>query len=156
MRTIILSLLLLMGTVIGGTVASADAEVTITAPWIREAPPGTHALAGYMVLHNHGDADISLVGASGVDFKEVMLHETITRAKMATMVHLPQVAIPSKGQVTFKPGGMHLMLMQPKRALMVGDESTVTLIFADGAKAIATFKVKKPFSDDVNTNEKHH
>nr|VFK53652.1 MAG: hypothetical protein BECKTUN1418D_GA0071000_101827 [Candidatus Kentron sp. TUN] len=151
MRTIAIFLLLIIETTVW-----AEANVTITDPWIREAPPGVRALAGYLVLHNHGDTDISLVSASGPDFNTVMLHETITRSEMATMVHLDQIGIPARREVTFKPGGMHLMLMQPKKTFVAGDRSTIILVFADGTEVSTKFKVKRPFANDGKINRKHH
>nr|VFK39761.1 MAG: hypothetical protein BECKSD772F_GA0070984_104712 [Candidatus Kentron sp. SD]VFK46339.1 MAG: hypothetical protein BECKSD772E_GA0070983_107111 [Candidatus Kentron sp. SD] len=156
MRAIAISLLAIIWLMAGWTIALAETRITITDPWIREAPPGMNALAGYMLVHNHGDTNISLVSASSLDFDSVMLHETITREKMATMAHLAQIKVPAQKQVSLEPGGMHLMLMKPKRILAIGDESMVTLTFSDGTKVIAKFKVKKPFSHDSKTDPKHH
>nr|VFK25717.1 MAG: hypothetical protein BECKMB1821G_GA0114241_101541 [Candidatus Kentron sp. MB]VFK29707.1 MAG: hypothetical protein BECKMB1821I_GA0114274_101140 [Candidatus Kentron sp. MB]VFK74877.1 MAG: hypothetical protein BECKMB1821H_GA0114242_101140 [Candidatus Kentron sp. MB] len=157
MRTTLVSLFILIGTVFWGAAAAAgvETEITVVSPWIREAPPGARALAGYMALHNHGNTNVSLVSASSPDFQEVMLHETITRKKMATMVHLERIEIPAKGQASLKPGGMHMMLMQPKRAFTVGDEATITLVFANGAKISAIFKVKKPSDNAPKTGSAH-
>nr|VFK08840.1 MAG: hypothetical protein BECKLPF1236A_GA0070988_1002116 [Candidatus Kentron sp. LPFa]VFK25263.1 MAG: hypothetical protein BECKLPF1236C_GA0070990_1002016 [Candidatus Kentron sp. LPFa] len=156
MHKIAISLLLFIWTVPAWAANQAEPNITVTDSWIREAPPGAKALAGYMLLHNHGDADVSLVSASCPDFDAVMLHETVERDKMATMVHLDRVRIPAQKQVAFAPGGKHLMLMQPKRAIVAGEESTVTLVFASGAKVIAKFKVKKPFSDNPKAHGKKH
>nr|VFK14513.1 MAG: hypothetical protein BECKLFY1418C_GA0070996_100914 [Candidatus Kentron sp. LFY] len=162
MRTIVISLLLVVWTATGCTMDRSEADITITDPWIREAPPGANALAGYMLLRNRSDTDINLVNAEGPDFDTIMFHETITRSGMATMVHLEQIRIPGQKQIAFQPGGMHLMLMQPKRNLTVGDESTIILTFAGGKEVIAEFKVRKSSSNhttisgDSNTNSKHH
>nr|VFK46845.1 MAG: hypothetical protein BECKTC1821E_GA0114239_10711 [Candidatus Kentron sp. TC] len=154
MHKILLSLLLFLWAVLGWTIDSAEPNITVIEPWIREAPPGAKALAGYMLVYNHGDTDVELISASSPDFDTVMLHETIERSKMVTMVHLDRVGIPMQERIAFEPGGKHLMLMRPKRALAVGEESTVILMFAGDVKVAAKFKVQKPFLDDPKAKGK--
>nr|VFJ77915.1 MAG: hypothetical protein BECKFW1821C_GA0114237_11494 [Candidatus Kentron sp. FW] len=143
MRTIAISLLPILWVMGSWITAVAESNPTVSDPWIREAPPGAKAMAGYMVLDNNRDADISLVSASDPDFGTVMIHESVMDSGVMSMVHREEVRIPAKGRVSFEPGGLHLMLMQPKRSFVAGDESTVTLVFADGTKLTTRFEVRK-------------
>jgi copper(I)-binding protein len=111
--------------------------------WIREAPPGVSALAGYMKLHNSGDKSRKLVGASSPAFGNIMLHRTMMVDGMAKMVHQPAVEIPPGGEVVFEPSGYHLMLMKPKHPLKAGDQVDITLEFADGGSVKVTHQVRK-------------
>ena len=79
--------------------------------WIREAPPGATALAGYMTLMNQGDKPVTLVEASSPAFGKVMLHRTVMAEGMAKMVHQQEITIPAKANVIFEPNDYHLMLM---------------------------------------------
>ena len=124
-------------------VTSADSGIVIRDTWIREAPPNSTALAGYMILENQSDKSQSLTSASATEFGMVMIHRTEHKGGMAHMTHQKQVTIPANGKVVFAPGGYHLMLMEPKRSLREGDEVTVNLIFADKSKYNVIFKVRK-------------
>lgn len=126
------NLVLLLGLFLGGF-AQADGHLVVDDAWVREAPPGAMALAGYMKLHNHADENRMLVGAQSPAFESVMLHKTVIEGKMSKMVHQHMVTIPAKGMVSFEPNSFHLMMMKPKQALKAGDKVAVTLHFKNGA-----------------------
>lgn len=122
--------------------AQAGGHLNVDNAWIREAPPGATALAGYMTVHNHGDKDRVLVGASSPAFGDVMLHRTIMENGMAKMVHQMAITIPTGGKVTFKPNDYHIMLMKPKHALKAGDKVEITLEFKNGESMTVTYVVR--------------
>lgn len=122
--------------------AQAGGPLMADNAWIREAPPGAAAMAGYMNLMNPGDKAVILVGASSPAFAKVMLHRTVMDEGVAKMVHQNQIEIPAKGTVTFEPNGYHLMLMKPKQQLKVGDKVEVTLEFKDGTTQVVTHEVR--------------
>lgn len=121
---------------------AAGMDVTVEHPWVREAPPTAAALGGFMVLKNNTDKPLVLVGASSPDTAEVMLHRSIMEGGMMKMVHQKSIEIPAKGQLEFKPGDYHLMLMKPKKAFKAGDKIEITLKFEDGSTLPATFEVR--------------
>lgn len=124
------------------SVLAMAADVMVDNAWIREAPPGAAALAGYMSLMNHADKSAMLVGASSPAFANVMLHRTVMEEGMAKMVHQKQIEIPAQGTVTFEPNSYHLMLMKPKQQLKAGDKVEVTLEFKDGKTMAVTHEVR--------------
>ncbi len=126
-----------------GIVSSADSAIAVQDAWIREAPPNATVLAGYMTLDNRSDESLSLVSASAAAFHEIMIHRTEQKDGMTQMTHQEQVIIPANGKVLFVPGGYHLMLMNPKQPLSVGDQVTVSFIFGDQSELSAIFKVRK-------------
>lgn len=111
-------------------------------PWIREAPPGAAASAGYMKIKNHSDKDRALVGASSPQFGNVMLHRTVTEGGVAKMVHQMSILVPAKGEVVFEPNGYHLMLMKPKATPKAGDKIEITLKFQDGETMKVVYEVR--------------
>lgn len=129
------------------TTAAAATTVVVKNPWIREAPPAASAMAGYMVLENSGATVQALTGATSTAFDDVMAHRTVIKNGMASMVHVAKVEIPAHGKLVFAPGGYHLMLMQPKRALHVGDKVKITLEFANGSKLPVEYTVRKTAPD---------
>lgn len=123
-------------------IAQAAGQLMVENAWIREAPPGATALAGYMTVMNKGDTPRVLVGASSPAFGMVMLHRTVMEGGMAKMVHQKAITIPAKGSVTFEPNSYHLMLMKPKQVLKAGDLVEITLKFKNGETMTVTHKVK--------------
>ncbi|HEY0634425.1 MAG TPA: copper chaperone PCu(A)C [Gammaproteobacteria bacterium] len=128
--------------VLASLAAAAEGGLSVENAWIREAPPGARAMAGYMVVKNHGNSDKVLVGAASDAFGEVMLHRTIIEEGMAKMVHQMAITIPAKGEVTFEPNGYHVMLMGPKKPLKAGDKVEITLQFKDGTTMKVVHEVR--------------
>lgn len=123
--------------------SAGEMGVMFEGPWIREAPPTAKALAGYMTIRNHSSMRQTLVGAESVDFESVMLHQTVMKDGTAMMVHRHKIELPQGIELKFEPGGYHLMLMRPKRALKMGDKVDIDLLFSDGARKTVTFTVRK-------------
>ena len=125
--------------------SSADHKlgVTVRDAWVREAPPMSQSLAGYMSLENHSSQSYTLVGANSLDFGRVMVHETEIKNGVARMSHRAEVRIAAGNTAVFAPGGLHLMLMQPTRTLRAGDRVSVELLFTDGRRVSVDFEVRQ-------------
>lgn len=136
------SLLVLFLVFVTAGLAQAGEPLVVSDAWVREAPPGAPALAGYMQLHNKGDKDRMLVGAACPAFESVMLHKTIMEGDVSKMVHQRMITIPAKGMVSFEPNSYHLMMMKPKQALKAGDKVTVTLSFKNGETQEVSYTVR--------------
>ena len=111
--------------------------------WIRAAPPGATALAGYAVLRNDCPRPVSLAGIKGRDFVMAMVHFTRMESGVSRMRHAKSTAIPARGLVRFEPGGRHFMLMHPKRKLPPGTVVRLELRLADGRRIPADFTVRR-------------
>jgi copper(I)-binding protein len=109
--------------------------------WIRWLPANVPS-AGYMTLINTGTAAGVLVSASSPDFGQVSFHESLTKNGMSEMVAVSTLTVKPQSSLRFSPGGYHMMLMQPKRALRPGDRVAITLQFADGHSLQAPFEVR--------------
>ncbi len=120
----------------GDAVAVGDA-------WIRETPPGMSMMAGYMELRNNTSRPQVLVAASSAGFESAMIHRTIVKDGMAGMVHAPRIELAANASLIFAPGGYHLMLMNPKRALRAGDPVVINLEFRGGLVLPVVFEVRK-------------
>ena len=152
MKTIFAFVLMLLASF----VMAAEGGIIVENAWIREAPPGARAMAGYMVVKNHGNSDKVLVSASSEAFGDVMLHRTIVEEGMAKMVHQMAITIPAKGEVTFEPNGYHVMLMAPKKPLKAGDKVEITLKFKDGETVKVVHEVSAaPQPQSMNDSMDH-
>jgi copper(I)-binding protein len=157
MRPIANALLILLSvlTAGAGTAAAGEAPVSIHDPWIREAPPGVPALAGYLAIENISAAPVVLLGASSPAFDAIMLHRTETEGGMAKMTHESQVEVAPQTTVSFAPGGYHLMLMGPKQPLKTGDQVEISLAFDGGLAVPVSFAVRRGEAEDT-TDHAHH
>ena len=124
-------------------VAAPACAPTIEKAWVRAAPPGAMMLAGYAVVRNDCAQAAVITGATSQAFAEAMIHETRVENGMSSMQHVDRLPLPAKGSVAFAPGGRHLMLMDPARALREGDKVRITLRLADGREIAADFPVRK-------------
>jgi len=121
--------------------AHADGRLGVFDAWIRSAPPGTTMLAGYATLKNTGDAPVTVLTAQSDAFRMTSLHETIVANDVAKMREVHRLVVPPGGEVRMEPGGRHLMLMQPRHEIVVGDKIEVVFLLRDGTRVPTYFNV---------------
>lgn len=121
----------------------AAAVIAVHEPWVREAPPTADMLAAYMHLKNDTDQEVVLIGASSSEFGKVEIHNSIVENGVAKMIPQAQLVIAPKQDVILSPGGLHLMLINPKQPLKSGDKVNLTLNFKDGATQAVQAEVKR-------------
>ena len=117
--------------------------VAVMNAWVREAHPKARTNAGFMTLINVSDSPIELQSASSPDYEKVEFHEMKMEDGMMQMNELQELQIKSGAQLKFVSGGKHLMLREPKRKLVDGDQTEVTLIFEGGHTQTIPLKVVK-------------
>lgn len=97
--------------------------------WARSAMKDGNG-AAYMLLHNHSTSDDALVGVSSDVAEAVEIHLSQIKADgTMEMVKQESISLPADGEVEFKPGSYHVMLIGLKQDLKKGDEITLTLHF---------------------------
>jgi cytochrome oxidase Cu insertion factor (SCO1/SenC/PrrC family)/copper(I)-binding protein len=118
----------------GGAAARSGAEdpVRVVNAWVREAEPAAKANAGYMTLINTGPDELTLTGVQGRAFENVEMHEMRVVDGMMAMRQLEGLVIPPHGQVSFAPGGQHLMMHGPREFLTADRAVELTLVFDSG------------------------
>lgn len=112
--------------------AYADTLLYAHSAWVREAPPGASVLAAYLTIENPGTQAQTLTSVSSPDFAAAEIHVTEIKNGTAAMTRLASTDIPARGRQVLAPGGAHVMLMRPRRALRVGDSVTLRLRFKSG------------------------
>ncbi|MEX6508236.1 copper chaperone PCu(A)C [Jiella sp. M17.18] len=126
-----LGALLALAMTSGALAADAKAGgIAVEHPWTRATLPNAPVAGGYMTLTNTGkDAD-RLVGGSTPIAGKVEVHQMSMQDGVMKMRSLPDgLEIPAGQSVTLKPGGYHLMLLDPKRRLKEGEHVPLTLRF---------------------------
>ena len=141
------SLLLVAGiaATTGGACAAPQAPCapTLEAAWIRAAPPGSTMLAGYAVLRNACATPVTVVGADSPDFASASLHATMDRGGVSHMHAAGPIEVAANSSLVLAPGGTHLMLMTPAKALPAGASARIRLSLADGRTVAADFAVRR-------------
>jgi len=117
--------------------------IEIDTAWIREAPPGATAMAGYMHIINNSENDIILHSANSPAFKAIEFHRSVEADGVYRMVPHLHLHIAANASIELKPGDYHLMMFSPTGALKQGDSVEVELVFSQGQTISTTIPVKK-------------
>lgn len=112
--------------------------VIVADPWFRFLLP-TLPAGGYMTLRNPTAEPAVLTAAHSQACGTMMLHESVGQNGQEKMVAVKNVVIPAHGSFTFRPGGYHVMCMQP--TMKPGQSVAVTLEFVHLAPLTVAFKV---------------
>ena len=141
------------------SIFSARAEgLMVIDPWVRSAPPNAPSLAAFMMLENHSNSDISLVGVrSSLAVDRVELHRTTMTDGMMKMTPQELVPVPAHSSTELKPGSWHIMLIGPKKVPTEGEVVHLTLILSDGSrqKVKASVRPGGMMMDGQNQEMKH-
>lgn len=89
-------------------------------------------MAGFLTLHNAGASPRAVTSIESKEFEEIQIHEMSMRDGVMRMRPLARLEIAPHAQVELAPGGVHLMLFRPRRALSAGEKIELTLHLADG------------------------
>ena len=112
--------------------------------WVRLPPMAMPMMAGFGHIENRCGAPVTIIGVSSPAFGDVSLHETRIVDGVSRMRALPELRIAPEGVATLKPGGMHLMLMQPRAPLVAGNKVVVEFELQGGGMLRGEFVVRKP------------
>ncbi|MET4573876.1 copper(I)-binding protein [Stenotrophomonas rhizophila] len=134
--------LLAMCAAAASATAAEPSCVTVREGWVRLPPPGVTMSAGYGEIHNGCRTPVTVVAAGSKAFGDVSLHETTLVDGVSRMRAVERLPIAPGSSVTLKPGGLHLMLMQPEVPLAKGGQVPLRLSLEDGRKVDAMLAVR--------------
>ncbi|MEO6154532.1 MAG: copper chaperone PCu(A)C [Thermomonas sp.] len=112
--------------------------------WIRLVPGGMPMHAGFARIDNACPMPATIVSASSPAYGSVEVHESRLIDGINRMRQLPELRIAPDGAAMLKPGGIHLMLMQPKAPLKEGSRVVIAFKLKDGRGVLGEFEVRKP------------
>ena len=112
--------------------------------WIRLLPGGMPMHGGFARIENRCPAAVSIVGVSSTSYGSVELHETRNIDGVMRMRELRELRIAPKDAATLKPGGLHLMLMDPKPTVRAGSRVALVFKLSDGREFVGEFVARKP------------
>lgn len=140
---------LILLTLLGNSAFADDYSVGnlhIGQPWSRALPPNVPTGAAYFTVHNGGNEDDRLIGASTPRAGRAELHTHVHLGDVMKMQKIDSVAIPASAEVRFEPGGNHVMLFNLTRPLVAGEHFPLTLEFekAGQVQLSVTIKTEAP------------
>lgn len=115
---------------------------TVRDGWIRLGPAGMDMLAGYARIDNTCAAPVEIVSASSPSFADASIHETRIEHGISRMRALAVLPVAAHASVSFTPGGLHLMLMQPTLPLRAGDRVSIDFTLRDGRRIPGRFELR--------------
>lgn len=99
-------------------------------------------LAGFARIDNGCANAAVIVGASSPAFGSVELHESTLVDGISRMRAVPRLPMGSHSSRQMKPGGLHLMLMQPRVMPKPGVKLRVDFELSDGRILQGEFEVR--------------
>lgn len=136
-------------TIVGGVYSQETklGDLIIQHTSIRPTPPKAPVSGGYMTIRNTGSRSDWLIGGSVSFAKKVEVHQMKMDGDIMKMRQLADgVEIPAGGQVTLKPGGVHIMFMKLSERMKMGDKHRVKLMFKNAGEVEIEFEVMKPMA----------
>ncbi|HZW19505.1 MAG TPA: copper chaperone PCu(A)C [Luteimonas sp.] len=145
LRILLACLLASAGTVAAAAPPPAEGcRPQVREGWVRLGPAGMPMMAGFGRIENTCATPVAITGASSAAFGSVELHETRLVDGVNRMRHLSELRIAPGDSAVLKPGGMHLMLMQPHAQLKAGSRVVVSFELSGGGELLGEFEVRKP------------
>ena len=134
---------------------NVTAAVTVESPWVRATVPGQSATGAYMVLRSSEDAVLTGVMTPVAGVADV--HQMTLEGGVMKMRTIQRLALPAGKSVELKSGGYHIMIMDMKRPLSVGDIVPLTLSIEGGGRTQKVeVKAEVRALGDVAEGHHHH
>ena len=119
----------------------AQAEVTVTDPWVRGTVPGQQASGAFMTLVSSTGGKLLAVSSPVASQAEV--HEMAMADGVMKMRQIPHLDLPANKPVELKSGGYHIMLMGLKAPLTADTRVPLTLTVEEAGQR-KTVEVSAP------------
>ena len=93
------------------------AELELDNAWVRSAPPNSKIFSGYLNFKNISSDKILIKSIKSNAFEKVEIHTSLIEDGISSMRRVETLEITENSELKLKPGGYHLMLMNPKKAI---------------------------------------
>jgi hypothetical protein len=142
-----LSVVVALGTASATAQSSARDSLRIEHPYARPTPPGARTGGAYLTIDNRGNEPDRLLRVATPAAGVAEIHSMAMEGNVMRMRAVAAVEIPAHATTALKPGGYHVMLMDLKQPLVVGQTIPLSLTFAKAGRIDVTARVEPPESD---------
>lgn len=118
-------------------VSSENSQIKISGAFVPK-PVNNKMAGGFLTVTNQAHEADTLLAATSDLSDDVQLHETVDNK----MRQVESFDVPANGTLKLARGGNHLMFMELKRSLSVGDTVEVTLEFENADPVTVEMPVK--------------
>jgi len=143
-----------LATLLSLTSVSAMAEIITSDAYVRAVPVGFENTAVFVKITNRNNGDVYLTKASSSVADAVELHNHVNNDGAMMMRQVDKIKLGGTQTVELAPGGYHIMLINLKQDLEVGESVEVELSFSDGTKIDLEAPVKKVI-DGLHSHHDH-
>ena len=158
-RLALLSASILLATTLTGCASEHAEELHIDNGWVRVSEYSDHVdgMTGvFAEFTNHTDHDITILGGSAEIASIVEAHEVVMAdGEMKMQKKEGGIVIPAGESLTLEPGGLHIMLMGLKEAILDGDKVTLTIDFDGYEDQTVTWDAKTSLAGDETYKPSH-
>ena len=134
------ALLLVAG--LAGAHEFALKDLHVGHPYARATAPGARAGGAYFTVENRGPQEDRLIAVASPVSAAAELHTMAMDGNVMRMRAVRAIDIPPGAQVALKPGGFHVMLLDLKQPLAVGEKIPLTLTFERAGTIEVTVNVE--------------
>jgi copper(I)-binding protein len=119
-------------------------KLEISNIWARATPGRAATAAVYITrIHNSGEDTDSLISITSNFANKISIHKTIVDSGIAKMRQVKALEIFAGSSVSFKPGGLHIMMVGIQKSLREGDKFQLNLEFKKAGRIEVVVNVKK-------------
>ena len=139
------------------SVMPSDSFVRVTEVTVRAVPPGTPNTAAYLKIENLTSESLMLRGGTVPGGARVELHATEYHGDRARMVQQASITLAPEQALSFRPGAVHIMIMDMKQTPMAGEMIPITLYFNGDRQVTVQGLVKMLMGRDLkHSHTPHH
>ena len=138
--------------------SSADnsQKLRISDAWSKATPPNAKVAGGYFTVENKGGTADRLLRVESTSASRVEIHEMSDVGGVARMREVTDgQPLPAGASTALKPGGFHLMFIEPKQPFVEGQKVKATLVFEKAGRLPVVFDVR-PLTASGNSGHDHH
>jgi len=143
MKVIKLVSILLLATLLISA-CGASRSMNVQNIWARPASVGENGAAYFVIENNTAKADTLLSVSSDIATATEVHMSMADGNGVMSMQMQESTLIPAKELVEFKPGGLHVMFVNLKQDLRVGDTIVLTLNFKELGSITVEVPVQEP------------
>jgi hypothetical protein len=134
----------------------AKEDIQVENPKIHLVPAQSKNSAMFCKILNNSSKDIALIKAESSISKTVELHGMVMEGQEMKMRPVEKFLIKAKTSLELKPGSFHMMFIDLKQALKLGEKHKVTFSFDNGQKIQLDVPVEKiEMQSHMNMEHKH-
>lgn len=146
-------LILVFAFIVSGCSTAGDIEVHQA--WVRPTVQGENA-AVYFTIHNHTTSADKLIGASSPVADVVEIHESRMENDVMQMNRVPSLPLGADEEVIFGPGGYHVMLINIKEELVLGEHIGFVLQFKNHEDIVIEVHIEDSMPDEDHEAGEDH